>query len=181
MRQHFRAACIFCILANMSAALLVAATNAPQPDNQASANAGQALFAGTVRFQNSGPPCMACHSISGMPFPNGGSLGPDLTGASTLLGSEGIRLALQTLFFPTMNPIFSERPLTPQEQSQLQIFLEQAGKGVPPKSITPLIASVAVAVFLVLLGLAAIIWRSRLKSLRREVVSRSGSEGGLAT
>ncbi len=181
MRQHFRAACILCIFIPAAAALLIAATNSPVPVDQAPVSAGQALFTGAVRLQNGGPPCMACHSVSGAPFPNGGSLGPDLTGASALLGTEGIRLALQTLFFPTMNPIFTGRPLTIQEQNNLTAFLDQAGKGAPPKDLTPFIASTAVVGFLILLGLAGSIWRRRLKYVRRAIVHGSGSEGGLVS
>ena len=181
MKQHFRAACILCIYIPAAAVSLIAATNSPGPGNQTPVLAGQALFTGAARFQNGGPPCMACHSVSGVPFPNGGSLGPDLTGASALLGTEGIRLALQTLFFPTMNPIFIGRPLTLQEQNNLTAFLDQAGKGAPPKDITPLIASTAVVGFLILLGLIGGVWRHRLKYVRRALVHGSGSEGGIAS
>ena len=41
---------------------------------------GERLFMGSVPFQNGGPSCMSCHNVSGIPFPGGGILGPDLTG-----------------------------------------------------------------------------------------------------
>jgi len=163
-----------------AAALLIAASSIPGAVDPVLAPAGQALFTGADQFQNGGPPCAACHSISGVPFPNGGSLGPDLTGASALLGPEGTSLALQTLFFPTMNPIFADRPLTLREQNQLKTFLEQAGKNAPPKDITPFIASMAAVGSLILLGVVGSIWRHRLKGVRKEMVHSSRSEGGLA-
>src|SRR5512138_299683 len=51
---------------------------------------GKQLFSGERRFQNGGPACAACHSIAGLPFPNGGVIGPDLTGEYTKLGPEGM-------------------------------------------------------------------------------------------
>jgi hypothetical protein len=44
------------------------------------ANAGEALFIGRIRLANGGLPCISCHSVSGLAFPNGGTMGPDLTG-----------------------------------------------------------------------------------------------------
>ncbi len=181
MRLHSRIAFLFGIFAFVSAAGLIASINNPGSEDQGLASAGRSLFDGSARLQNGGPPCITCHSISGLPFPNGGSLGPDLTGASALLGPEGMGLALQTLFFPTMNPIFADRLLTLLEQNQLKAFLEQAGKGAPPNDITPLVAALATGGFLILLGLAGGIWRNRLAYVRKAIVHGHGSEGGHAS
>ena len=46
------------------------------PAVQGNAETGKDLFTGVVRFQNGGPPCMACHSTGGIGALGGGSLGP---------------------------------------------------------------------------------------------------------
>ena len=75
--------------------------------NPGSASAGRTLFLGTVRFKNGGPACSACHSVASLPFPRGGTMGPDLTKAYSKLGPQGLNSALETLFFPAMTPLFA--------------------------------------------------------------------------
>ena len=58
-----------------------------EPDSVA---AGRALFLGTVRFQNGGPACSACHSVAGLAFAAGGTMGPDLTRVYSKMGPEGL-------------------------------------------------------------------------------------------
>jgi hypothetical protein len=141
-----------------------------------SVRAGRALFAGDVRFQNGGPPCAACHATSGLPFPNGGSLGPDLSRAASRLGPEGIEVALQTLYFPTMRPIFDGRPLTIPEQRDVKAFLDQAqGRPLPP-AILPVMAGIAFCGLLIFLALTWGIWRHRVRGIRRPLV-KSASAG----
>ena len=141
-----------------------------------SAPNGASLFAGTVRFQNGGPPCAACHAASGLPFPNGGSLGPDLSQATARLGSEGMDTALQTLFFPTMTPIFDEHPLTVAEQHDLKSFLKQAQSSPATPDPTPVMASIAVVGLLVLLAFTWGVWRNRLRGVRRTLVRSAGGD-----
>src|SRR6185312_14386962 len=42
-----------------------------RPFQMGEAKAGEALFIGRIRLANGGPPCISCHSVSGLPFPNG--------------------------------------------------------------------------------------------------------------
>ena len=79
----------------------------------------ETLFLGTVRFKNGGPACSACHSVAGLAFPRGGTMGPDLTRAYSKIGPEGLNSALETLFFPAMTPLFAYRPLTLNERRNL--------------------------------------------------------------
>jgi hypothetical protein len=145
-----------------------------QTNTSGSIQNGKVLFAGTMRFQNGGPPCAACHAISGLPFPNGGTLGPDLSKASARLGPKGMAAALQTLFFPTMAPIFDARPITVSEQNDLEAFLDQAQSGPTPPNITPIMASVGAIGLLALLAAAWGIWRKRLRGVRRTLVHSAG-------
>ncbi len=142
-----------------------------------SAQNGASLFAGIARFENGGPPCAACHSVRGLKFPNGGTLGPDLSRSAVKLGPKGMDSALQTLFFPTMTPIFDTRPLTVAEQRDLKAFLDQAAGGPPPPDIIPIMASIAIFGLLVLLAFTWGIWRRRLLGVRSTLV-RSATRGG---
>src|SRR5579859_6684231 len=100
---------------------------------------GEELFAGQHPFQNGGPPCASCHSVAGLSFPNGGTLAPDLTREYSKLGPQGIDIALETLFFPAMTPIYDTHSLTKVERGDLGAFLEQASMNHPPHGITPII------------------------------------------
>lgn len=132
---------------------------------------GKNLFTGVIRFQNAGPPCMACHSIAGIGALGGGTLGPDLTEAYSRYGAAGLVSVLANMPFPTMNPIFSKRLLTPEEQAHLRAFLQQAVAERPTQAVGQL-ALLAVAGLVVLLVLAHLIWRHRLTAVRRPLVGR---------
>ena len=93
---------------------------------QGSPQRGEQLFTGKVHFRNRGPACISCHSIAGLSFPNGGTLGPDLTHAYAKLGPRGMDAAMQTLYFGVMTPIYSEHPVVPQEQADLVALFKQS-------------------------------------------------------
>lgn len=130
---------------------------------------GAALFTGVISFQKGGAPCFACHTISGVTPLGGGSLGPDLTGIYGQLGAAGLQSALASLPFPTMQPIFQNRLLTPLEQEDLAVLF-QAASGRQPVDMSSRIIILAVAGFLLLLLLAGIVWRKRLKGVRQTLV-----------
>src|SRR6478609_1000681 len=62
-------------------------------------HAGESLFRGTTRFASGGPACAACHTVADLPFPSGGTMGPDLTHEYSKVGLAGLQGSLQTLFF----------------------------------------------------------------------------------
>ena len=139
---------------------------------------GERLFAGTVSFQNGGPPCISCHDASGIHFPGGGILGPDLTGIYSKLGPSGIKSVLATLPFPTMAPIFGKRLLSPQEQLDLGVFFQKMAAANPPVSRTLKLALFAVGGFIVLMILIWRIWRKRLLTVRKSLVEQAMGRGG---
>ncbi len=140
--------------------------------------AGKALFTGVQRFKNGGPACAACHSMAGLAFPNGGSLGPDLTGTYAKLGPLGLDAVMHTLYFPVMAPIFNSRPLTPQEQQDLKTFLVETQSGTPTKDSTPLLASLGLVGCLALLVTAWVAGRSRLEPVRQSLLKKNVPAGG---
>ena len=144
-----------------------------------SAVRGKELFSGQVHFENGGPPCSACHSIAGLSFPNGGTLGPNLTHEYDKLGPRGTAIVLKTLYFPAMSPIYDSRPLTPQEQADLQAFLKETSTSQPTRSDTLAIAVAGLLGFFVLLIVTRAVWRDRLRPVRRRLLEKARTHGGL--
>jgi len=139
-----------------------------------SAAAGKALFTGEVSFKNGGPPCMACHTVSGMKYLGGGNLGPDLTSVYTQLG-DGIVSVLVTVPFPTMKPIFDSHSLLEDEARDLAAYL----KGISSQhaeSYAPRIIAGSFIAFFILMVIILTLWRNRLKSVRKTMVERAQRE-----
>lgn len=149
---------------------LAAQQTGPLPEGDAVT--GRGLFTGAIRFQNGGPPCMACHSIAGIGALGGGALGPDLTGAYTKLRDAGFAAILTNMPFPTMRPIFVARPLTPEEQANLLAFFRQT----VPERTRPAVARLtllALAGVMVLLLPMHFLWKGRLSEVRRPMAGRT--------
>jgi hypothetical protein len=150
---------------------------APQ---QGSASRGEELFIGKVRFRNGGPACVSCHSVAGIPFPNGGTLGPDLTKAYQKLGPQGIRPAMQTLFFNVMTPIYDQHPLTVREQSDLIAFFQETTSAQAPRGKTRIVVGIGLVGCAALLVITGAAWHDRLRSVRRTLVERAGRREKIA-
>ncbi|HEX5483998.1 MAG TPA: cytochrome c [Terriglobia bacterium] len=176
------------LLAGLSPRLLAQTQSASQSSSQSawlltpnlppgSADIGKALFSGTVRFHNGGPPCAACHSIAGLPFPNGGTLGPNLTGVYHKLGPHGMQTAMKTLYFHVMTAVYAPHPLTLGERADLVAFFKEASANKAAHGNTQIVALIAVIGFLILLAITHFVWRDRLKSVRRRMVERALGEG----
>jgi mono/diheme cytochrome c family protein len=98
---------------------------------------GRLIFTGAVPLTNGGVNCIACHTVSGVASLGGGSLGPDLTHVNTRLGTPGLTAAITTIAFPTMSGPFLNKPLTPQEVSDLVAFFVQADQQQTPLQVVP--------------------------------------------
>lgn len=142
-----------------------------------SSSRGEKLFTGVVPLQNGGPPCMSCHNVSGIPFPGGGILGPDLTKVYLQFGPTAMNSVLATLPFPTMAPIFDKRPLTLPEQHDLEVFFEQAS-ALPPTSMTAKVILSVIGGFIVLMIVIGLTWHKRLLTVRKSLVDRAMQKGG---
>ena len=156
-----------------------AAAGTPTPA-AGTAHRGRDLFVGRLRFRNGGPPCASCHSLAGLPFPGGGTLGPDLTREFSRLGPDGMQTAMQTLYFPAMTPIYDRRPLTADEQADLIAFFQQTSNQASSVRNTVIIMCLGVAVFVSLLVITELVWRDRLTSVRGRLVARARRAGGAA-
>lgn len=139
---------------------------------------GKDLFTGTVGLRNGGAPCMGCHSIAGIGALGGGALGPDLTATAETYGDAGLASVLAAFPFPTMQPLFSARPLTPEEQAALRAFLEGAPLRARPSQALVRLALLAFATGAAALALAHLVWRRRLRDVRRPLVARAYPAAG---
>jgi ubiquinol-cytochrome c reductase cytochrome c subunit len=150
----------------------------PVPEaSQASAHRGEELFTGRTRLRNRGPACISCHSVAGLPFPNGGTLGPDLTQVYKKLGPQGTQSAMQTLFFRVMTPIYSAHMLAPEEQADLMTFLKQAETKPQSQWDTQImiLGALLLGGFFVLL--TAFLWKDRVRSVRRALIYKATGQG----
>jgi len=144
---------------------------------QGSPQRGEQLFTGEVHFQNRGPACISCHSIAGLSFPNGGTLGPDLTHAYAKLGPRGMEAAMQTLYFGVMTPIYSEHSVVPQEQADLIALFKQSETKSQTRWSTQILILIAFLLGGVFVALTGFLWRDRVRSVRRALVDRVRRQG----
>lgn len=151
---------------------------AAPPAMQGSASRGEDLFTGRTAFRNRGPACIACHSVAGLDFPNGGTMAPNLTQTYTKLGPEGTAAAMETLYFPTMIPIYRDHQLIPQEQADLVAFFKRAAGAKPEwKWTTQILILAAFVLGIIFVAITAFVWRKRLRSVRRELVAGATRRG----
>jgi hypothetical protein len=171
---------ILAILATLPVASLAQSTPLAEPGTDAtggSAARGELLFTGVTHFRNGGPACVSCHSIAGIPFPGGGTMGPDLTRAYKKLGPRGTQSAMQTLYFKVMTPIYRVHPLVPEEQADLMALIEQAESQSESQWTTQIILIAALLLGGAFVALTGFFWRDRVKSVRRALVQRATGQG----
>jgi mono/diheme cytochrome c family protein len=111
-----------------------------RPLTPSDAARGRELFAGRLPLANGGTACIACHAVHGTGAAEGGRLGPELTKVYERVGG---RNALAAHIFaaatPTMQPLYKEHPLEPEEVLSLTAYLAEADKeGVEDASPVPL-------------------------------------------
>jgi cytochrome c2 len=135
---------------------------------------GREIFVGGVRLHNGGPPCMSCHSISGIGALGGGTLGPDLTDAfSKYGGAAGLASFLSSVPTPTMNAVWTKHPLTPQEIADLTAFIKEGAVAQRPLDAIGKLALMALIALVILVTIAAVYWRRRLLGVRKPLVERA--------
>lgn len=138
---------------------------------------GRALYTGASHFAKGGAPCLACHGIAGLGPGGGASYGPDLTSMYGNYGPEGVASILEGLPFPTMEPIYADRPLTPEERAHLTSYLAQVS-GPELAGTTGRFALHAMIATAVLLAAAAVFGWRRLRGVRRPLVEQATKRQG---
>lgn len=130
---------------------------------------GRTLFTGGVALENGGPPCISCHSATGIGPLGGGTLGPDLTNVYERYGDAGLPTTLQNLPFPTMQGVFGDKPLTEDEAADLFAFFAQTNQSTA-RAVNYTFLFISLAGFGLLILLGRIIWRRRLKAVRKPLL-----------
>ncbi len=142
------------------------------------AEKGQALFMGQAHFEHEGPPCMGCHSVGENGLLGGGAMGPNLTDITKQRSQVEILGTLSNsgpVISPVMKPIYTDAPLTAQEQADLLAFLEtSAGQPEAERELWVLGISLVGSVFGA--GVLGFIYRNRLRSVRRTLVEKAQKE-----
>lgn len=133
------------------------------------ASLGLGLFTGAQPLENGGPACIACHSVAGTASLGGGNLGPDLTQVFQRYGDAGLASALNSIPFPTMQGIFLNQPLTPEEQANFHALFQWSQTNAPaPPSTNPytnLFLGFGIGGALALFGVMVFFWPRQRKGL----------------
>ncbi len=108
-------------------------------------DSGRMLFIGEKPFENSGAPCISCHSVRSAGI-NGGNLAKDLSDLYSRLGEKGTYGAVKSLQFPVMIDVYAGKGLTDEEVADLVAFFREAEQGRAEADIYPL---TGFAVFLI--------------------------------
>jgi mono/diheme cytochrome c family protein len=135
---------------------------------------GRALYVGTAPFAKGGAPCLACHAIAGagLGMAAGASFAPDLTSMYADYGAEGVASILESLPFPSMEPIYAGRPLSATEQADVTTFLAEVA-GQPPFQAGGQVAGHVAVGVAVIGGLLVLFGWGRLKGVRQPLVGRA--------
>ncbi|MCK5720011.1 MAG: c-type cytochrome [Thiomargarita sp.] len=137
---------------------------------------GKKLFTGQQTFSKGSPACIACHRNTAIKGLGGGTLGPDLTKVFSRYGGEiGLNSVLTSTPFPTMQGVFSKKPVSDVEAEHLTAFFAKTDK-LPerPVNIVFIVIGIGIGVlgFIASYILMHFIWRNRLTGVRKPLVGR---------
>jgi cytochrome c2 len=135
------------------------------------ADIGEDLFVGRTALTDGGPACISCHEVSDLGALGGGTLGPNLTDVADRLGPQGLTASLQSLPFPSMQPIYADRPLTDVEVAHLTAFFMQTEAPATAETNYTFVL-IGIAGLVVATPITHLIWRHRFKGVRKPLVGR---------
>jgi mono/diheme cytochrome c family protein len=135
---------------------------------------GTELFLGTRKLSQGGPSCMSCHTLGTISGLGGGRLGPDLTRVYERLGGrKATSTWLSAPATATMQAVFRQHPLQSEEILPLLSVFEDASRRSQPADTETQVNFFMVGFAGASLGLLLMgwIWRSRVRTVRRTLVS----------
>lgn len=135
---------------------------------------GKLLFTGLEKLKNGGPPCISCHTVRGLSLLGGGRLGVDLTKVSERIGGrKPLSAWLVSPATTTMQPVFKNNAMEPEEILSLVAYFEDSAKQVgDDDSVAPLTFFLMGLIgMMLMLGLFDILWKNRFRAVRRPLVS----------
>ena len=133
---------------------------------------GRDLFLGIRPLAGGGPACGSCHTLGTLGGLGGGKLGPDLTRVYDRLGGrKAVATWLGAPGTPTMQSVFRNQPLKPEEILPLLAVIEDAAPQAPAPA-GPSAAFLVLGLGGMALGLVGLQfgWRRRLRAVRRPLV-----------
>jgi len=155
-----------------------------KPYTAADLAAGSELFLGTRRLAKGGPACISCHTVGTLTGLGGGRLAPrlqaDLTRVYERLGGRKATAAwLSAPATPTMQAIFMDKPLEPEEIYSLLAVVEDANSRSGEADIVPLLNFflIGLAGAVVLLVIIGAVWSYRFRAVRRPLVHVHAQRG----
>jgi len=143
---------------------------------------GEALFAGRTAFANGGAPCLGCHAIAGIGSAGAANFGPDLTALYEENEAEGVAEILESLLdFPSMEAIYTDRPLTEDERLNLTSFLGQVSEqqsGTTAGALGGKVLIGGIISIILFIGVFALMGWRRLTGVRRPLVEQARKQRG---
>jgi len=155
--------------ADSAAVPFAISTILPGVEEQEIVKTGKKYFHGDIRFANGAPACVSCHHVTQSGLFGGGSLGPDLTPAFQKFTESGLASLLGSIPYPTMNPIFKDKPLTPEETAYVVGYLKEKSSQLS-LPVGGNVSLFTVLGFILLLFAAPLIWQNRLGAVRKKLV-----------
>jgi mono/diheme cytochrome c family protein len=141
---------------------------------------GRELFMGRVPLEKGGTSCISCHAMHDIRTLGGGRLGPDLTNVYERLKDRKVLSAWLTApATETMQPVFKDHPLTPDEIHALVAYFEASAGETPSDPTTSRVSMLLIAVLVaagMVFGMDAI-WKRRFHSVRQPLVDSSPMRG----
>jgi mono/diheme cytochrome c family protein len=92
-------------------------------------NHGRDLFNGRIQMHSGGPACISCHNVSEGDGNTGGQLAPDLTNVYSRIDESMIMELATNPKYPSMQKVYLDKPITPEEAASLASYLRYAGTG----------------------------------------------------
>ncbi len=138
---------------------------------------GEQLYAGSLAMINGGSPCIACHALSGLGSAGAANFGPDLSDYYADYGEEGVAGVLESLAFPSMEAIYTSRPLTEQERFDLTAYFAQTSEQ-PAAPAMPLAGPILLGV-VIIFAIVALLGLRRLKGVRQPLVDQVRKQRGM--
>jgi mono/diheme cytochrome c family protein len=142
----------------------------PAPTVVGKPETGKYLFTGNTPLKNGAAACISCHSINGIGFFGGGTVGKNLTQSYATLGEPGLTSILKSPPFPMMRENFANRPLIDGEIADLIAFLRDSGAGGAESSNSVVFVAIGVGGALLFIGIFALYWKKRLSGVRQSLL-----------
>lgn len=151
-----------------------------EPFTETDVSLGREYFTGIRSLENGGASCLSCHSVRGTGVLGGGRLGPDLSLVyERLEGRTNLSAWLSSPATTTMQPLFKDRPLKPEEIHALVAYFENSALRGGEETMRGPVAFLLLGLGAAVAGLVMFdsMWRQRFRSVRSVLIRESRRRG----